>query len=74
MLIPHNADVVMDGRPWANWAIIAITTLASLVFWRDPAAISNVFVLQRGTDFSAIQLIGSQFGHPFLPSLNMCSL
>lgn len=36
MLLPYSVDVPMERWPYANWALIGLTCLASLAIWAQP--------------------------------------
>jgi membrane associated rhomboid family serine protease len=71
MFIPYNVDVPMERWPIANWLLISVTCIVSVVVF---VAIANStifsyprhldwFILQRGDDFSFVQMLGNIFAH-----------
>ena len=76
MLVPYNVDVPMERRPIANWVLIGITYIVSAKILHDvggsdptyPAYLDYV-LLQRGEDFSILQLVGHVLTHGGLAHL-----
>ena len=69
MLIPFNVDVPMERVPVANWIVIGITILVSLLVMahapdrlpiKGPA---RYVILQRGDGFHLVQLVGHVLVH-----------
>ncbi|HLO40104.1 MAG TPA: rhomboid family intramembrane serine protease [Phycisphaerales bacterium] len=75
MIFPYTVDVPMERRPFANWLLIAGTILGTMMYWGSESY-EHIFVLYRGEDFSALQLVGSLIGHANLGHLigNMVAL
>jgi membrane associated rhomboid family serine protease len=74
VIVPYNVDVPMDRWPIANWAVIAVTTVASLWGWASPDA--EAWFLWRGEEFQAAQLLTHMLlhGDPFHLAGNMLML
>lgn len=64
MLIPYNVDVPMERVPIANWIVIGLTTLVSMiVLVGEPEAAIRLLVLQRVEGFAVVQLAGYVLVH-----------
>src|SRR5688572_10695484 len=64
MIFPYSVDVPMTRWPIANWVIMAGCCLATFVLLTDESGdMLGTFVLFRGEEFSAVQLVGGLFGH-----------
>ncbi len=79
MLIPLSVDVHKRNFPLANWCIIGITSVVSIMalphilawevhmfheeFEQANNAVTNLLLLQRGRDFNIIQLLGCTLAH-----------
>jgi len=61
---PFNVDVPMQRVPIANWVLIGLTTLLSMVIlMEEPQLLVDSLPLWRGEYFSAVQLVGYVFVH-----------
>ena len=61
MLFPYNVDVPMERWPIANWAVIALTSVATFWGWANPDA--EQWMLWRGDEFQATQLLTHMLLH-----------
>ena len=62
MIFPYSVDVPMERMPIANWLLIAVTILGSVMLLSSKD-LEHTLVLWRGTEFRWIQLAGSLIGH-----------
>lgn len=64
MFFPYNVDVPMERVPIANWVLVGLTALVSIIIFQSgsEALIMNL-PLWRGDNFSAIQLPGYALVH-----------
>ena len=44
MLVPYQVDVPMQRWPFANWAVIAITTVATVAIWLTPDTLESLLL------------------------------
>lgn len=65
MIIPYNVDVPMQRWPFANWAIIGLTSTVALALFANPEEVygSSTWVLRRGDGFDPLGLVGHLFTH-----------
>ncbi|MDP7128884.1 MAG: rhomboid family intramembrane serine protease [Planctomycetota bacterium] len=71
MLVPYNVDVPMERWPIANWVVMGVTSLVSIVgmvgdVLDSPAIglwLKHFLVLSRGETFAPLQLAGYMFMH-----------
>lgn len=65
MIFPYNVDLLHDRWPIANWVLMGITVLVSLMLLiaDNPEGMLGTFVLFRGDRFSFIQLFTHMFAH-----------
>ena len=59
-MIPYKADVMMRRLPWANWSIMAVTVLVSLVvqFGLDSDTANNLALWAHNTDKQVTRIMG----------------
>jgi membrane associated rhomboid family serine protease len=54
MFVPYSVDVPMQRLPWANWALVAVTILISVLAWcgafSDEPPIQSIGELLRGLE------------------------
>ncbi len=62
MLVPFSVDVPMQRWPIANWVLIALTSIVSLVILGGDE-FEQWMVIGPGEDFTAAGLVGSLFTH-----------
>lgn len=62
MILPYNVDIEMPRVPYANWALIGLTCITSMVFLADPES-HRLMMLWRGENFAPEQLLTHLFAH-----------
>ncbi|GBD36038.1 hypothetical protein HRbin36_01155 [bacterium HR36] len=68
IFLPYQVDVPMERIPWANWVLIAITTVCSLAGMGSAMEFGEVgwiwsWCLDRGEGFHVYQLVTHLFVH-----------
>ncbi len=62
MIVPYNVDVPMDRVPIANWILIGVTCLVSMMGWANEDMLEH-WILWRGERFGVAQLVTHQLLH-----------